>query len=454
MLELLTVIAIAIGVSALCSILEAVLLSISPTFVALLVERGERSGALLQRLRANIDEPISAILTLNTIAHTAGAFIAGAIAAKVLGERWLTLFSIVLTFLILVLSEIVPKTIGTKSWRQLARPSAFLLTFMVFVLKWLILPLRWISRLIGDLPKEGDFDRREIEMLARIGLQRGSLSEHEVRTVSNLLSLDVVKVSEVMTPRNEIVGLPIGSTLEQARRVFHDSGFSRLVVYDGELDDVRGTLTVAALLRAEDAGASELGDWLRPVMFIPATRTISSLLTGFRRADDAVAIVLDEFGSTKGLVTLHDLLEEIVGEIYEGSEGSEEPIQPLGRGRFRLAGRLALRELESRLDVRLEADADTVAGFVMDRLGRLAVVGDVVPIKDGRLIVEEVVERRIEQIVLERGVALKKSEKVASAAAIAEPTTESASEPVAGAAAEAASDPASDQEGPGRTVAE
>ena len=420
MLELLTVIAIAIGVSALCSILEAVLLSISPTFVALLVERGERSGALLQRLRANIDEPISAILTLNTIAHTAGAFIAGAIAAKVLGERWLTLFSIVLTFLILVLSEIVPKTIGTKSWRQLARPSAFLRTFMVFVLKWLILPLRWISRLIGDLPKEGDFDRREIEMLARIGLQRGSLSEHEVRTVSNLLSLDVVKVSEVMTPRNEIVGLPIGSTLEQARRVFHDSGFSRLVVYDGELDDVRGTLMAAALLRA----------------------------------DDAVAIVLDEFGSTKGLVTLHDLLEEIVGEIYEGSEGSEEPIQPLGRGRFRLAGRLALRELESRLDVRLEADADTVAGFVMDRLGRLAVVGDVVPIKDGRLIVEEVVERRIEQIVLERGVALKKSEKVASAAAIAEPTTESASEPVAGAAAEAASDPASDQEGPGRTVAE
>src|SRR5690606_28538568 len=167
---LIFVIVIGLIISFTCSILEAVLLSISHSHVALMQERGERAGDLMARMRANLDEPIAAILTLNTIAHTISASVGGAYALRLWGETWIALFSAALTLAILVVSEILPKTIGATYWKRLAAPTAYVLRVLIVVLKPILIPLAWFNRLITPKGKKGPtVSRAEIEILAEIG---------------------------------------------------------------------------------------------------------------------------------------------------------------------------------------------------------------------------------------------------------------------------------------------
>ncbi len=401
--QLLAVIAISIGVSGLCSVLEAVLLSITTPYVALLRKRGDRAGELLHRLRTHVDEPISAILTLNTIAHTIGAAVSGAIALRLFGEQWLAAFSAVLTLAILVFSEIIPKTIGARSWRSLARPSAFVLAGMVTVLKPLLIPLAWVSRLFAPT-SHGDalFNRGELLMMARMGRRQGALGEEQLRWLHRALQLHDVPVSGIMTPRTELVAVPLDTDVETALRTAIEGRVSRLLVYEETLDRPVGIAYLYDLLDAEAKGVTDLTPLLEPPLLVPVTRSSASLLEAMRREEERMAVVLDEFGGTTGIVTLHDLVEEVVGEIYSRDETGEEPILALEGGGWRLAGRLALRDLEERLEVTLNEDqVETVGGYMQHSLGRPARIGDVVGIEGGRLEVIEMTGRRIDGVRLD-----------------------------------------------------
>lgn len=189
MTTLLLVISVALAVSFLCSILEAVLLSISHSYVALLEDRGDRAGVLLGGLRRNIEEPIAAILTLNTISHTVGAAVSGAIALQVLGSQWMALFSALLTLAILLLSEILPKTIGATFWQKLAPATAHTLRWMILVMKPVLIPLAWFNRLVAPRGEKGvTVSRAELEVLAEIGRREGTIDEAEWQVVSRRLS--------------------------------------------------------------------------------------------------------------------------------------------------------------------------------------------------------------------------------------------------------------------------
>jgi putative hemolysin len=401
MTNLIWVLGLTLGISFSCSILEAVLLSMNHSYVALLRDRGSRAGVFLARMQRRIDEPISAILTLNTIANTAGATLSGGLALSLFGQEWIAVFSAALTLTILLVSEIIPKTLGATYWKELGVPTAYILQVLIWVMKPVLIPLSVFSRAIArDRAQQSPVSRAELEVLAEIGRREGTLDEEEWRVVTNVMKLDEVVVGEVMTPRTDVVAVPVDATVEEAMDVMLDEGHLRLPVYEGSLDTIVGILLARDLWRADREGATTIRDVLRPVSYAPASKPVEDLIIEMRQKRTKMLIVVDEFGGTAGLATLEDLLEEIVGEIQDEHE-EDEPVsfQDAGHGATRIWGAVSLREVNDHLGLDLPEDQfDTIGGFVFGSLNRIPRVGDEVPVPEGMLRVVKMSGRRVEYV--------------------------------------------------------
>ncbi len=399
---LIWVVAATVATSFLCSVLEAVLLSITHSHVVMLQERDDPAGDVLESMRGKIDEPIAAILTLNTIANTLGATTAGALAATVFGQSAVIAFSVFLTTMILLFAEIVPKTIGATFWPRLSRFAAWTLRVMVFVMKPILVPLSWFARSIAGDTSRPSVSRAEIEVLAEIGRREGQLDEDEWKVVSNVIRLDEVTIAEVMTPRTDMTAVSVDATIEEAMDVMLDEGHLRLPVYEGSLDRIVGILLARDLWRAGRAGGGELRDVMRPPLFAPSGKPVEDLIPEMRVQRNKMAIVVDEFGGTAGLVTLEDLIEEIIGEIQDEHESDEpENFYPLDEDRVRVWGGVPVRDASDALSINLpEEPHDTLGGYLFGRLGRLGRVGDIVPFAEaGFFRITRMRGRRIEYAV-------------------------------------------------------
>ncbi len=397
---LLIVVGLGLGLSFLCSIMEAVLLSVSHAYVALLQQRGDRAGALLANMRENIDEPIAAILTLNTIAHTVGAAVGGALALELWGDQWIALFSAVLTFTILVFSEILPKTPGATYWKVLAPPTAMVLRVLILVMKPILVPLGWLNNLMKPGGEQGStFSRAEIEVMAAIGRREGALDQNEWEVVSNLMNLNRVSVGDVMTPRTVMIAAPVEFSVEQAKDLMLEEGHLRLPVFDGSIDRVVGILLARDLWRADREGLQEIRTIMRPPIFVPESKPVEALIPEMRHQRIKMAIVLDEFGGTAGLVTLEDLIEEIIGEIHDEHEQEPLPFEEQIQGEVRIRGEVPLAEVNERFKLNLpEETYDTIGGFVFGMIGRIARVGDEITLDEGHFRVVSMDGRRIERV--------------------------------------------------------
>jgi putative hemolysin len=404
MAALLAVVGAGLTISFLCSVLEAVLLSITHSYIGVLKDRGDRAGELLGRMREHIDEPIAAILTLNTIAHTVGAAVGGAMALRVFGNQWVALFSAVLTLAILVFSEILPKTLGATYWKVLARPTAYTLRFMIIAMKPVLIPLSAVSRLIAPRGDMGPtVSRSELEILAEIGRKEGTLEQEEWQVLSNIMGLGEVRVGEVMTPRTRMIAISATASLRDAMQLMLDEGHMRLPVYGESLDDVVGLLLARDVWRAaRDDDARPVTGVMRPPHFVPETKQVEQLIREMRRERINMAIVIDEFGGTSGLVTLEDLIEEIVGEIHDEHEKATSPIEHVS-GEVRILGLVPIWEVNERLGLELkDEEHDTIAGYVLGRLGRIPQEGDEVGVDGGRFVVSAMAGRRVERLVFKR----------------------------------------------------
>jgi len=400
-----------LSVSGLCSILEAVLLSIDTSYVELRRAEGRRSGHLLSELKSHIDKPIAAILTLNTVAHTAGAAFAGSLAFELFGSAWVAAFSGVFTFAILVFSEIIPKTAGARFCNQLAPSTAYVLKGLTVAMAPLVVPLSWVQKLIQGSRKSPGISREEIEVMARMAWTTGTLAEDEWQVVSNVMRLDEVPVGEVMTPRTDIVAIDAGATVEEAKEVMLDHGHLRLPVHTGSVDRIVGVLVARDLWRADQEGVTDIRDLPRAPIFAPVSRPVQGLIPELRDKGAKMVIVLDEFGGTAGLATFEDLIEEIVGEIRDEHEAHEPAeFQLLADGCVRVWGGVSVREANQRLKLDLPSDRfDTIGGFVFGSLHRVPRPGDEVPVDGGRLRVARMRGRRVEFVVfLPENVAVRK----------------------------------------------
>ena len=406
MTTLIWVLSTTLSLSFLCSILEAVFLSLTHSHVALMRERGEWAGEWLAQAQKKIDEPIAAILTLNTIAHTVGAALGGAIAADVFGSAWIGVFSAILTVVILLFTEIIPKTVGATYWTHLAKPSAYVLRGMIILMKPVLVPLGVLARALTPTTERPTISRAELEVLAEIGRREGTLDEDEWRVVSNVIRLDEVSVGEVMTPRTDIVAVPADATVEEAISVMLDEGHLRVPVFEETIDRIVGVLIARDLWRAKRDGVTHIRGIYRPMPFAPASKPVEDLIPEMRQQRTKMAVVVDEFGGTAGLVTLEDLIEEIIGEIQNEHE-SDEPadFQELPGGRLRVWGGVPLREAEDRLGINPTEDEeegyDSLGGFVFGRLNRIPVVGDQIDVGSGILRVVKMQGRRVEFLLFQ-----------------------------------------------------
>jgi putative hemolysin len=268
----------------------------------------------------------------------------------VFGSEWVAAFSAVLTLAILLLSEIVPKTLGATYWQALAAPTAYTLRFLIFTMKPILVPLSWVNRLITPPgQRQPTVSRAELEILAEIGRKEGTIDQEEWQVLTNVMNLSEVRALDVMTPRTQIVAVRSTDSIEAAMQVMLDEGHLRLPVYEDTMDDVVGILLAREAWRAarQDA-AVPVSSVMRPPHFVPETKPVEALLREMRAARINMVIVVDEFGGTAGLVTFEDLIEEIVGEIQDEHE-TEQP-DFVGRdGRTLIAGLVPIWEVNERL---------------------------------------------------------------------------------------------------------
>lgn len=358
---LIVYVALALGVSFLCSIMEAVLLSVTPSYVATMEATGSAAGKRLAVLKADVDRPLAAILSLNTIAHTVGAAGAGAQAAVVFGSAWLGVFSGVLTFLILVLSEIIPKTLGALYWRSLA-PWVARLLVPVMLSMW---PLVKLSQGITWLIARGEaspvVERAEIAALAELGAREGVLRAGESRIVRNLFRFGELWAEDIMTPRTVLVALPEEATVAQALGRDEVLRFSRLPVFRGNLDSVTGfVLKSDILLHAARTGGRaadvRIADLRRPLLHVPESLPVPQLFDRLMADGAHIALVVDEFGGTAGLVTMEDVFETLVGLEIVDEVDTVEDLRELARQEWRRRARKLGLVSEGATDSSLPAD--------------------------------------------------------------------------------------------------
>lgn len=327
---------IAIGVSFVCSVLEAVLLSISPSYVETVAQNKPKQGRVLSRVKGRLDESISSILILNTFAHTMGAAGVGAQAAAVFGARWETVIAVLLTLAILYFSEIIPKTIGANFWRQLAIPAAH----TIYWLTKLVYPLVWISTFITRVfQKNGknEITKDEIIALASLGHKMGSLIGQENDYLTNVLKLREIKTNQILTPRTVMHSLDQSLTLTQALDAERTQQFSRIPIYQDNPENVTGLINKHELLIAEREGGADrpIAKFAKEVTRVSEQLPVQQLLDLFIKKKEHLFLVEDQYGQIAGLVTLEDAIETLLGREIMDETDTIEDLQEFAKGQYR-----------------------------------------------------------------------------------------------------------------------
>lgn len=346
---------LAIFFSFLCSILEAVLLSITPTFLNVALREGKSYAKTLQQLKEDVDKPLIAILTLNTLAHTVGAIGVGAQAETVfgkagwgfslpfIGEMSLSFTSIiaaVMTLLVLVLSEIIPKTIGATFWKQLAQFSTYTLDIMVKILKYS--GMLWLLQLFTRIVGKGSaghgsvLSRNDLSVMAEMGVKEGTIEKHESTIIQNLLHFSDIRVRDIMTPRTVVIASPADTTIEDFFQVHKNIRFSRIPIFDTTIDHVSGYVLKDDILlkMVEQKGEETLKSITRKLQMVSEDLPMPELFDTLMAQREHIALVVDGYGGLAGIVTMEDVLETLLGMEIMDELDNVQDMQLLARRKW------------------------------------------------------------------------------------------------------------------------
>jgi CBS domain containing-hemolysin-like protein len=295
--------------------MESVLLSTTLSFLKVKEEKGHGSASVFIRLKRNVDQPLSAILTLNTIAHTIGAAGVGAQATRIFGDTYFGIISAVLTLLILVFSEIIPKTIGARYWRRLALPSGIVIKAMVIMSYPIVIILHYITRLFSGKSKSMPMSREEISAMAKIGTKQGVLQENENRIIQNLVQLNSVKASDIMTPRVVVTSADANMSLEEflSRKEF--LYYSRIPIYLKNKENIIGFVLRQHVFEklAEKQTDLILRHISREIVVGHEFQSVMNLWETLLVKKEHLALIVDEYGGMAGIVTMEDIIETLLG---------------------------------------------------------------------------------------------------------------------------------------------
>lgn len=402
MVTLVITVLFSLAVSFLCSTAEAVILTVTHAQIQGLGKSG--AAAILRNFKREIDIPIAAIVAFHTVAHTVGASVSGAIYVDVFGASTLWVFSLVFTLLVLVFSEIVPKTLGVTFAKELAAPTAYGVSALAIALR----PLLWVTnvfaRLVRGSSQSPVTSIEEIRLLVAFGRSEGALGKRVADMMEGAARLRDLSAYDVMVPRARVVVLSGESTLEENLELVRSSGHSRFpFTPNGELDAVKGVVLVKDLLfRLREQGAVDLETIATPVLVVPSAAPLERVLRTFQEERRHLAIVVDEYGGTQGIITLEDVLEEIVGEIEDESDRVDPSIIRRSNDVLVCRGLAETRKVFGLLGIEDDTESVTVAGFVAELVGRIPRVGDSIDHNGFRYIVLRASARRAERVEIRR----------------------------------------------------
>ena len=313
-------------ISFFCSMLESCFLSINAVYIQTHLKREKEFAKKLQKLKLNVNRPLSAILTLNTIANTMGSAGVGAQVHTLFGNQYVAWGSGILTFVILIFSEIIPKTLGASHWKTLAPFCAYIIHSLIYI----TYPFVWMAeKLINLLSKKSkiSFTREEMIATAEIGATSGAIGHKESDIIINLLTLDSKKVSEIMTPRSVILAFSQTDTVGAVVEKNQNLPYSRIPIYDGDVDSVVGLVHRYKIFKAQSLGLSQvlLKEYRKPLHVIPEHISVAAALDQFIKRREHIFLVVDEYGITTGIVTLEDAIETVLGvEIVDELDSVED----------------------------------------------------------------------------------------------------------------------------------
>jgi putative hemolysin len=365
-----------------CSILEAVLLCCTNGYVALLKKKKPAVGQILADLKMRIDRPLAAILTLNTAAHTFGAAGVGAKVVELYGDKWLAIVSVLLTLTMLFATEMIPKTLGALYWKKLAPFTAYAIKFLITLTYPFVISFEYIARLLSRGKAQEKITQEEIKLILEEGTKAGVIEEIEHDMLESIFRLGNRRVNILMIPRMEIEWIDINTSPEDLRKKLETSPHTRFPVCDGDLDEVIGLITSKEILNQMlSKGLLDIKSIVKPPLFVPENMRIVQLLEVFKKTSDHIAFVTDEYGGLQGLITLHDVLESIVGDVPSTSILPETQIVQRKDGSWLVDGMLPIDELKAQFDMETLPEEEkgtyrTLGGFCMKQIGSIPKVGD------------------------------------------------------------------------------
>ncbi|MCG8618531.1 MAG: CNNM domain-containing protein [Desulfobacterales bacterium] len=327
---------IALFFSFACSLMEAVFLSIPYSYVALLKKDNGREGRRLHRLKENTDKSLSAILSLNTIAHTVGAAGAGAQATAVFGNQYVGIISAVLTLLILVVSEIIPKSLGATHWRRLAKPVALCLEGLILIMYPFVWASQYITRLFSSKDQTDTFCKDEFTAMAELGESSGKLRKEEGRILRSLFRFNTLTVKDIMTPRTVVFALNDGMTVQELARTHTNIIFSRIPVFSETIDTLTGYVMKDEILEAtaRDEFDTRLSTMKRDIQNVSEEMRLPDLYNILLDQRAHICAVKDSYGGTAGIVTMEDLVETLLGMEIMDELDVDRDMQALARDQW------------------------------------------------------------------------------------------------------------------------
>ena len=355
---LITYMLLALVVSSICSVLEATILSTPITFINTLEQQGAKGAARLKKLKTDIDRPISAILIVNTIANTVGASLVGAEAAKLFQSTGVGVISGLFTFLILVFSEIIPKTIGSNYWRNLAVPASAVIQGMIYITYPIVWLVEKFTHLLTD-DSAPSVSREEVVAMVSTGAEEGVLEKEENKMIQNLLKLDDVTAHEIMTPSSVVTMAESSQTIREFYNSDDFAKFSRIPLYEEENDDyITGYVLKQENMEklAQDKFNIKLKDLARPILSFNEDESVSNIWEKLLEKKEHISVIIDEYGSMRGIVTMEDVIETMLGfeivdekdEVVDMQELAKEQWQQVQNRQMARAKRLNAKKTEAK----------------------------------------------------------------------------------------------------------
>lgn len=327
----------ALSLSFLCSVLEAVLLSTPMSYISMRENQGSKTATLMKQYKNNVDRPVCAILSLNTIAHTIGSAGVGAESIKIFGEQYFGLISAILTLLILVLSEIIPKTIGASYWRSLALPSTRIIRVLILITYPLVLLSELITKVFTPRGNQASMSREEVSAMVDVGTTEGIFRESESKLIKSCIALSGVKARQIMTPSIVVESACQDLTVKdfQAKQSW---SFSRIPVYAGDKDYITGYVLKDAVLKllSEDQFHVKLSDLKRPILTFREEESVFQIWEKMLEKREHISVIIDEYGGLRGLVTMEDIIETMTGVEIVDEDDVAVDMQALAKEKSRL----------------------------------------------------------------------------------------------------------------------